>query len=230
MKRVLFVAYYFPPRGGAGVQRSLKFVKYLRRFGWEPTVLTCTYEKRSAAYDETLLAQVPEGTEVVRIASREGFFVGLSRVGLGRAAGILLRPDTEVLWVKKALAAARGLDAGKRFDLVYTSVQPWSAGLVGMRFKRETGVPWVSDFRDPWTRSLHLVWPTRLHWEADKRLEGRFLEEADRTVVVTPTMREEFLGDHPGIAGGKVRVIYNGYDEEEGAAAPAAEARAAQTS
>ena len=89
-KRVLFVAYYFPPRGGAGVQRSVKFVKYLRRFGWEPTVLTCTYEKRSAAYDETLLAEAPEGTKVVRVPSPEGFFVRLSRAGLGRAAGLVL--------------------------------------------------------------------------------------------------------------------------------------------
>jgi hypothetical protein len=77
-KRVLFVAYYFPPRGGAGVQRSLKFVKYLRRFGWEPTVLASAYERRSGAYDQTLLCEVPEGTEIVTVPSLERFFVNLS--------------------------------------------------------------------------------------------------------------------------------------------------------
>ncbi len=221
-KRVLFVAYYFPPRGGAGVQRSLKFVKYLRQFDWEPTVLTTEYEKRSAAYDETLLGELPEGLEVIRVRSLESFFVKVSKVGLGRIPGMLLRPDTQVTWVRKALASAMKLHAKRPFDLVYTSVQPWSAGLVGMNFKAVTGLPWVSDFRDPWTRSLHLVWPTKSHWKSDRNLEGRYLAEADRSITVTATMREDFLADHPAVDPGRVTVIDNGYDTED-MKAPAAE-------
>lgn len=222
-KRVLFVAYYFPPRGGAGVQRSLKFVKYLRRFGWEPTVLASAYERRSGAYDETLLSEVPEGTEIVTVPSLERFFVNLSRWGLGRAAGFLFRPDTQVTWVRKAVATALRLNEEAHFDAVYTSVQPWSAGFVGLYLKERAGLPWVLDFRDPWTRSLHLSWPTRMHWERDRRLEGRFLAAADTSLVVTPTMREEFLADHPQLPPERVKVIYNGYDEEDVAAAPAAD-------
>ncbi len=180
-KRVLFVAYYFPPRGGAGVQRSVKFVKYLRRFGWEPTVLTTVYPKRSGAYDESLLAEVPEGTKVVRVPSREGLFVALGKVGLGRLTGLFLRPDAVVTWVKHAVAAARELHGETPFDLVYTSVQPWSAALVGMKLKTKLSMPWVCDFRDPWTTSLHLEWPSRAHWLRDRALEGRVLAAADRT-------------------------------------------------
>jgi glycosyltransferase involved in cell wall biosynthesis len=215
LRRVLFVAYYFPPRGGAGVQRSLKFVKYLRQFGWEPTVLTDAHQRRSGAYDETLLAEVPEDTRIVRVPSREEFFVKLSRFGLGRVAGLSLRPDTQVTWVRPALKAALGLAAERPFDAVYTSIQPWSMGLVGMKLKARLGVPWVCDFRDPWSRSLHLVWPTKLHWEADRALETRYLASADRTVVVTETMRNDMLADNPGLAPERVEVAPNGFDEED---------------
>jgi glycosyltransferase involved in cell wall biosynthesis len=220
---VLFAAYYFPPRGGAGVQRSLKFVKYLRRQGWEPTVLTTGYSRRSAAYDESLAAEVPEGTEVVSVPSDEDFFVRLSRAGLGRAAGFVLRPDTAVTWVRRALAVARRLHVERPFDAVYTSVQPWSIGLLGMDMKRRFGLPWVVDFRDPWSRSMHLVWPTKIHWLLDRRLERQYLEAADVCVVVTPTMADGLREDHPGVDASKIRVIQNGYDVEDADAAPEAE-------
>jgi glycosyltransferase involved in cell wall biosynthesis len=214
-KRVLFVAYYFPPRGGVSVQRSLKFVKYLRRFGWEPTVLTIDHERRSGIYDETLTSEIPEGTRVVRVPSHEKFFVDLAGWGLGRLAGLVFRPDAQVTWVRRALARAMELHAEKPFDVVYTSVQPWSAGLVGMKFKERTGVPWVSDFRDPWTRSLSLVWPTKHHWRHDLALEGKYLQAADRTLAVTPTIRDGFLEDHRSVSGEKIVVLHNGYDAED---------------
>lgn len=214
-RRVLFVAYYFPPRGGAGVQRSLKFVKFLRSFGWEPTVLTTEYPRRSSAYDETLLDEVPEKMRVVRVASKENLFIRMGERGLGRLTGLLVRPDALVTWVRSAMPVARRLHREEPFDLVCTSVQPWSMGLVGLRMKREFGLPWVSDFRDPWTRSLHLEWPSRLHWLHDRYLEGLYLRNADRTLVVTPTMRDEFLADHPDIPPGKVEVVYNGFDEDD---------------
>ncbi|MCD6404755.1 MAG: glycosyltransferase family 4 protein [Planctomycetes bacterium] len=220
-KRVLFVAYYFPPRGGAGVQRSLKFVKYLRCFGWEPTVLTTEYSRGSGAYDESLLREVPEGTRVVRVPSKEGLFISIANKGLGRLVGLVYRPDAMVTWARKAAFVARELHIIEPFDLVYTSVQPWSAGLVGLWLEKNPGIPWVVDFRDPWTASLHLEWPTRLHWLWDRRLERRFLAAADRTLVVTPTMRDEFLAAHPEVPPDRVKVIYNGFDEDD-LTAPAA--------
>ena len=214
-RKVLFVAYYFPPRGGAGVQRSLKFVKYLRRFGWEPTVLTTTYESRAGAHDESLLAEVPEGTEIVEVPSRESLFVRMGSLGLGRLTGLTLRPDAMVTWARAALPVAHRLCREAPFDCVYTSVQPWSAGLVGLGLKRSLAVPWVSDFRDPWTESLHLEWPSRAHWLLDRKLEEVYLENADRTLVVTPTMKEEFLAGHPHIAPETIEVLYNGFDRED---------------
>lgn len=214
-KRVLFVAYYFPPRGGAGVQRSLKFVKYLRRFGWEPTVLTCPYENRRAAYDDSLLAEVPEGTAVVRVPSNEQFFIRLSRAGLGRLTSFLVRPDSCAPWARRALEVARGLHEQKPFDAVYTSLQPWGAGLVGLNMSRSAGLPWVCDYRDPWVRSMHLVWPTRMHWKKDFALERQYVTAAARTVTATETMRELMLADHPMLDSRRIVAIDNGYDEED---------------
>ena len=197
------------------MQRSLKFVKYLRRFGWEPTVLTTDYSQRSAAYDESLAAEVPEGTEVISVPSDEELFVRLSRVGLGRAAGFALRPDTAVTWARRAIRVARRLHAERPFDAVYTSLQPWSIGLVGLELKRTLNLPWVLDFRDPWSRSMHLAWPTKVHWLLDRRLERKYLEAADRTISVTPTMMNAMLEDHPHIDASRMLVIQNGYDAED---------------
>jgi len=214
-RRVLFVAYYFPPMGGSGVERPLQFVKHLRRYGWEPTVLTA-WPDASAQLDETLLSDVPRGAEVIALASDERLFRTAARLGLGRLSALLFRPDAQVMWARRALAAARRVHGARPFDLVFTTAQPWSAGLVGLRLKEETGLPWVSDFRDPWTRSLHLAWPTRRHWRRDLALEGRFLAAADRTLAVTPTMRDEFLADHADVDARRVEVLYNGFDEDGG--------------
>lgn len=202
------------------MQRSLKFVKYLRGFGWEPTVLTTEYTAREGAYDETLLSEIPRGTRIIALPSDEKRFVALSKQGFGRLAGFVVRPDTAVIWANRALPAARRLHAEKPFDAVYTSVQPWSAGLLGMWLKEDLALPWVSDFRDPWTRSFHLLWPTRLHWKLDFKLERRFVERADRTLVVTPTMRDYLLTDHPRVDPEKVNTLLNGFDEEDVAGEP----------
>jgi glycosyltransferase involved in cell wall biosynthesis len=216
-KRVLFIAYYFPPRGGAGVQRSLKFVKYLRSFGWEPTIVTAEYASRDGAYDGSLLSEVPEGTRIVALPSDERRFAALSKRGLGRIAGFVIRPDTAIIWANRALPVACKLHAERPFDAIYTSVQPWSAGLLGMWLKEDLALPWVSDFRDPWTRSFHLLWPTRLHWKLDFRFERRLVERADRTLVVTHTMRDYLLMDHQRVDPEKVSILLNGFDEEDAA-------------
>ena len=216
------MAYYFPPRGGAPVQRSLKFVKYLREFGWEPTVLTTRFERGGAA-DDSLAGEIPPGTKVVEVPSRERLFIRLAEKGLGRLVGLLLRPDAHIEWAGKAAGAGFGLHNEEPFDLVYTSLQPWSAGYVGLRLSRLARLPWVCDFRDPWTESLHLEWPSRRHFLADRRRERLFLSIAERSLVVTPTMRDEFLAAHPDLAAERVAVLYNGYDEDDMSGPPAAD-------
>lgn len=228
MKRVLYLAYFFPPLGGAGVQRTLKFVRYLPEFGWEATVLT-----GPAAYwlrDPSLLAEVPEGAAVVRSPHWGARFLGggggstrrsASRLhGLRAASRTLLVPDAYVGWSWPALHTASRLVRADNFDAVVTTSSPDSAHLAGQVLARR-GLPWIADFRDPWTHRLSYAPPTPLHDALHRRLERGVLRRADRIVVTSEATREDFLRLVPGVPPGKIVTITNGYDAEDFAAAEA---------
>jgi glycosyltransferase involved in cell wall biosynthesis len=181
MKRLLVIAYAFPPCGGAGVQRTAKFVRYLPEFGWQPTVLTvdpsCYGVKDSSHADE-----LPPEVEIIRTAnfdplvsfgkasnghsangdataqsSHPSHIKRLARdIGKGAWMALynnVLIPDQHVLWYPRAVRA--GLDAHRRhtFDLIYATGEPYSAYIAASRIARRTGVPYVIDMRDPWTLS-----------------------------------------------------------------------------
>ena len=237
LKRLLLVTYYFPPSGGAGVQRTLKYTKYLREHGVEPVVLTV----EAGAYpslDPTLAADVPEGVEVIRTRALDPFglygaITGTSRkeavaVGsvadtgsLGKKLGLWARanvflPDARVGWVPFALRAARARIARGDVDAVLTSGPPHSAHLVGLglrRQRRALGLPWIADFRDPWTGiTFYDELPmTPLARAFDARLERRVLRSADRVITVSPTWARD-LEEQGGLASGAVEVIQNGFD------------------
>ena len=237
--RLLLVTYYFPPSGGAGVQRTLKFTKYLRAAGVEPVVLTV----RAGAYpslDASLAADVPEGVRVVRTRALDPFglygaLTGRSRkeaVAVGsieadtaaQRAALWLRanvflPDARVGWVPFATRAARRLVRAGRVDAVLTSGPPHSAHLVGLRLRRELarrGLPWVADFRDPWTGiNFAGELPQSAAARAlDARLERRVLRAADAVVTVSPTWARE-LEAKGGLGAGAVHAIQNGFDPDD---------------
>lgn len=222
MKNVLFIAYHFPPSGGPGVQRSAKFVKYLPQFGWQPLVLTAAEQDiEYLAKDRTLLDDMPEAS-IVRCRGFEQSLLKLvRRAGLRPVTALLLRPDKNVLgWCRGAARAARRLAARERIEAIYTSLGPFSSALLGARLKRALGVPWVADFRDPWTDDGMGVWPTRLHYFWECRQERRALQEADAVIVVTPGMRQMMVDRYPALAD-RVHLIPNGFDREDFAAGSA---------
>lgn len=240
MRRVLVVTYYFPPSGGAGVQRTLKTVRYLRDAGYEPVVLTV----EAGAYpslDLALAADVPAGVEVVRTPAPDPFAVygrltGRSRqqavaVGSVEREGALARlaawlranvflPDARVGWVPFARGAAKRVlgdaeRAFRPFAAVITSGPPHSTHLVGIGLHR-TGVPWIADFRDPWTGiNFYDELPmTRLAQTLDQRLERRVLRTADAVTTVSPTWAR-MLEARGGLPDGAVHVVHNGVDEAD---------------
>lgn len=243
--RLLLVTYYFPPSGGAGVQRTLKFTKYLRAAGVEPVVLTV----EAGAYpslDPSLAADVPPGTEVVRTRALDPFglygaLTGRSRkeaVAVGsieadsaaKRAALWLRanvflPDARVGWVPFAVRAARRLIRAGAVDAVLTSGPPHSTHLVGLRLRRELrrrGIPWIADFRDPWTginfaAELPMTAAARA---LDARMERRVLRAAGAVVAVSPTWARE-LEEKGGLPAGAVHVIQNGFDPADFALGPA---------
>lgn len=230
MIRALLLLYYFPPSGGPGVQRGVKLCRYLPEHGVEPVVVTVTPESYSApgeyAGDASLADELPAGLTVHRTPS--GRRLRLERMLLRSRT---FRPAQHVCpawfferqagWYAPALAAC--LEAVERLqpDVLLTSSQPYTAHLVGREVRRRTGLPWVADFRDPWTWAWSREWVSRrAHaWEVER--EREVLAEADCVVMNTPGSRRELLERHPWVSATKVGVVRNGYDEADFEVAPA---------
>lgn len=224
--RLLVVAYYFPPSGGAGVQRVLKWVKYLPQFGIEPVVLTV----KNGAYpnlDPTLTADFPPDLRVIRTSSLDPFalyarLTGKDRDTLveqstddlrsaGKFAGWvranMILPDARVGWMP--FAASRGLGI-RNIDAVLTSGPPHSVHLTGHFLWKFRRLPWLADFRDPWT-DIHYYKElprTNAATGIDRFMERRVLKKASRITTVSPSWAQ-LLAERSGRS---VDVIPNGFD------------------
>jgi glycosyltransferase involved in cell wall biosynthesis len=233
MKRLLIITYYWPPNGGAGVQRWLKFTKYLPQHGWHPVVYTPS-NPEVIMPDPALEGEVPAEAEIVRYPITEpyGFYKRLTgrgkdtkvhtgflseekRQGWREDLALWVRsnlfiPDARVWWVKPSVRRLKAYLKDHPVDAVVTTGPPHSLHLIGLALKRELGVHWIADWRDPWTnidfyQQLKLTgWADRKH----RRLEGDVLREADRTIAVGWTMAAEL----EALGAKHVDVITNGYD------------------
>jgi len=230
-RRILIFAYFFPPLGGAGVQRVVKLVKHLPSLGWEPTVVTV----RARDYwmeDATLQAELGPSVRVVRTPSLTGLSL-LRRVApraggrgagrrsgrglalLRRAAAWALLPDSYIGWMPFAVRAGARLLAGTRYDCLLTTSSPDSAHLIGRFLARRSGVCWVADFRDPWTRRLSFSPPTAWHRRRHEILEASVLRESSLVTVTSEETRADYLARCPALPAGKIAVVTNGFDEED---------------
>jgi len=210
MKQVLFIAYYFPPLGGAGVQRTLKFVKYLREFGWNASVLT-VHTKRSTLTDLTLLNEVPPDTIIYRtmapaLPTRVPWKIRNS------IARWFLVVDEQIGWLPVAVRRGKELLQSSGIDALVSSSAPYTSHLIGYQLRDIAQIPWVADFRDPWIDNLTTQYPTRLHASLAQRFEQRVITRADRTLVVSEPMRAAILKRYTGLPEDQVITLTNGYD------------------
>ena len=233
MKKVLIVTYYWPPAGGPGVQRWLKFVKYLPEFGITPIV----YIPENPNYpiiDDSIGNEVPEGLVIYRHPIREpykvaGFFSkkDAKRISSGIITtknqsflekvmlwvrGNFFIPDARKNWVKPSVRFLQTIIEKENIDCLVTTGPPHSLHLIGNQLKQITKVKWLADFRDPWTsigyhKKLKLTRKSQLE---HKRLEHLVLNNADRVIVTSNTTKEEFQG----ITQKPISVITNGYDTD----------------
>lgn len=222
-RRVLVIAYYFPPMGLSGVQRTAKFVKYLPKYGWKPTVLTVSPTGYYAA-DPTLLAEVEAvGTEVVRASSLDPNRLfrkqGVVRMPSERVRKILqfagdsvFFPDTKIGWKSKAVKAATDLLSREKFDLIYATAPPQTDFLIGAALKKRFGLPLVLDYRDAWLDYPFKYHPTPIHRYLHYRMEKRVLKAADRIVVTVRRVKESILKHYLGVDYHDVVIIPQGYD------------------
>ena len=235
-RKVLIISYYFPPSGGAGVQRVLKSVKYLPEFGWEPVVLTVNEDADFPARDPSLLKEIPKGVAVHRTRIFEPYDLYRKWTGKkksdpidivtntqamdGSAGERLSRwvratffiPDARRYWKRPALAEAEKILRSEKIDLILSSAPPYTCHLIGMTLKRRHAVPWIADFRDSWVGWLST--PTRwwLPDRIDRHLERSVLMHADRIVSVSNGVKKDLLSRNPKIPADKWSIIPNGYD------------------
>lgn len=231
-KRLLIISYYWPPTGGSGVQRWVKFSKYLPEHGWQPVIYTPENPER-LAYDESLLADIPECAEVIRRRIVEPY--GLYRKLFGRSGGEvnplnssgkslksklsrvvrgnLFIPDPRVSWVRGSVRFLKKYLREHPVDAVVTTGPPQSMHLIGRGLKRSLGLPWIADFRDPWTRMFYYKHLCLSKFADSKhhRLEQGVLDEADLVLAVSPPVRDDFQAQTRT----PVHLITNGYDEDD---------------
>ncbi|MFH0989072.1 MAG: glycosyltransferase [bacterium] len=225
-RRVLVIAYYFPPMGLSGVQRTVKFVKYLSQYGWKPTVLTVTPTGYFAT-DASLLTEVEErGIGIVRASSYDVNRI-LKKQGVVKMPSERMRkvfqflgdtfffPDTKIGWKPNALKAARVLLQHGGFDLLFATAPPQTDFLIGETLKKEFRIPLVLDYRDAWLDYPFKYYPTPLHRYIHYRMERRVLHSCDRVIVTLRRVKESILKHYPALDYQDVTIIPQGYDPED---------------
>jgi glycosyltransferase involved in cell wall biosynthesis len=245
MRRVLLVSYYFPPLGGGGVARALKLAKYLPAFGWEPHVLTVRDGLWNAT-DESPLAELPPEVSIHR--SRFVMAGQLLRRALPGSSGpldctvdrvepehpsftesakqafreVAYVPDEFIGWFPFAVHMGRKIVRDHGIEVVLSTAPPNSVHLIGRAIARHSGLPWVADFRDAWTRNPAFRHGAGLRGVVERRLERSVVRAATRIVTVTDAMRADFHKDHPFLNGDRITIIPNGFDppDFEGGALP----------
>lgn len=184
-RRVLVIAYFFPPVAGAGVQRTLKFVRHLVPLGWDATVIS-TRSRVYSVRDETLLDEIPDSTRVIRtVALPVARYAGivLQRLGLNRLRAYVLWPDSGLGWLPFAFAAALRETRRSRPDVLVSTSAPYGGHLAALFVARLTGVPWVADFRDEWSTNPHGGEQPRGLTALTLRTERAITRRANKVVV-----------------------------------------------
>lgn len=229
--KILIITYYWPPAGGSGVQRWLKFVKYLRDFDIEPIIYTVENPKY-AIHDESLINEIPDSIETLRqpifepnsilsifgnkTKKESAGFLNPNPSFLGKIMQYIRAnyfiPDARKYWIKPSVRFLSNYLEKNHVDVVITTGPPHSLHLIGLHLKKEVGIKWISDFRDPWTEIdyFHLLPLTKKATKKHHQLEREVLKNSDMVIVVGNTMRDRFLMDTE-----KVVTITNGFDTNE---------------
>lgn len=236
MKRVLIISYYWPPSGGSGVQRWVKFAKYLPAEGWQPVIYT-PENPELTTIDHTLEEEVPVEAEVIKTHITEPYGLYRKLFGGGKSAtqgevnpinsqkknlkqklsmlirGNLFIPDPRCLWISPSINFLKKYLKEHPVDVIVSTGPPHSMHLIAQGVSKALGLPWIADFRDPWTRMFYFKHLGLSPW-AEKRhryLEQTVLDSADVIVAVSPLVQEEFQA----MTGTPVELITNGFDEED---------------
>lgn len=235
MKRVLVITYYWPPVGGSGVQRWVKFAKYLPSEGWQPVIYTPSNPDMGSV-DESLLSDIPAEAEIIKMPIFEPYGIyrkltgskgqikiesnsgGDGKKSLLKRISLWIRsnffmPDPRCLWIGPSIRFLKKYLKEHPVDIIVSTGPPQSMHLIARGVSLATGIPWIADFRDPWTRIFYFKhlklsrWARRKHFE----LEQKVLDDATAVVAVSPLVQADFAA----MTSTPVHLVTNGYDESD---------------
>jgi len=236
MKKVLIVTYYWIPSGGSGVQRWVKFVKYLRDFGWEPIIYT-PENPEFPSLDYSFVNDIPPNITILKtpiwepynvyrkLTSKKnepikaGFISEKKKHGWKDKLSVWIRgnfliPDPRRFWIKPSIHYLTSYLKEHPIDAIITSGPPHSMHFIGLGLKKNfPNIPWLADFRDPWT-NIYFYKDLKIGWGADKihhHLERKIIQSTDCLLVVSHGMKQEFEKLNPK----QIEIISNGYDEAD---------------
>ncbi len=236
MKRILIITYYWPPSGGSGVMRWLKMTKHLVDLDWKPVIFTPSNPDASIV-DKSLCAEVLPKIEEIKIPIWEPYYIYRKLAGITTGAefkagyvsevasgnlfnkisvfirGNFFIPDPRKFWIKPSIKFLSSYLDENKIDLIISTGPPHSTHLIAMGLKKKFKIPWIADFRDPWTHidfynKLKLTkWAHRKHF----KLENNVITTADLVVTVSENWANQFEKDHNK----KVHVVTNGFEPED---------------
>ena len=237
---VLVIAYYFPPMGLSGVQRTMKFVKYLPEFGWRPIVLTAG-EMPYYAHDDSLLEELnplvdtgyarivrteESGAPAEKFAKKDGKELKLPTARYQRLWSKLIQtiyqPDSRIKWKAPALHAADKIFEEERIDAIFATAPPYTDFLIARELSKRHNVPFLMDYRDSWVSNRALnFYATPFHKAYARTLEDECLRGSGAITVISRKMKEDLLQHYPFLRHEDVTILPHGYDPEDMDAASA---------
>ncbi len=236
MRKVLIISYYWPPAGGISVHRSLKFAKYLRKFGWEPVVYVPS-NANYPYYDEGNLKDIPENLTILTRPIKEPFNIFKILSGRGKneslnnivhvrtrkqslidKLGIWIRgnlfiPDARSLWIRPSVKYLSSYLKANPVDAIFADGPPHTNNVIATKLSKRYGIPYLADFQDPWTQVDYYElfpitsWADKKH----KRLEQEVFNQASKITIASPSWKI----DLEQIGAKNVEVLYWGFDEED---------------
>ena len=239
MKKILIITYYWPPSGGPGVQRWLKFSKYLPEFGYDPIIITVDPEKAEYPIKDHTLEQDVRAGQIVYRTDCSGIYEYYKKLTKAQSApysgfvnegtpslkqkiarfirGNFFLPDARRGWNKHAYHQAIQIIQEEKIDAVITTGPPMSTHLVGQKLKKRFHLHWIADFRDPWTDIYYYnkMYPTPIAKAIDRKYERNVLLNADQVITVSDYIKKQLAAKSPAIQASKIKVIANGFDAED---------------
>ena len=225
IRNVLVIAYYFPPMGLSGVQRTLKFVKYLPDYNWNPIVLTHT-PTTYYAFDDTLLNEIEsKNIQIYRTTSKKKInksrfitrkFPSYFTQKLGRAIlQTIYIPDSKVRWKENAIDLGSKIIKENEISVIYATAPPFTDFLIAKELSKKFEIPFIVDYRDNWVDNPFHFYPTPFHKLKSIELETDILKHTKRAIVISRYNKELLIKRYKLISHNDISIIPHGYDDDD---------------